>query len=106
RSVARWLCQASLSVAAPDGTPVFVRRAIDEVALAPAVDREEIAGLAMRYRDSVELAVGHGVAVDVTYDDDDPTRGVRLQTTAMPAQEVPLTEAPGPDDFDDPAIAE
>jgi hypothetical protein len=100
RSVARWLCQASLAVEGPDGRAVFVRRPIDSVALAPAVDRDELAGLEMLYRGSVELAVGHGVGVEATADVDRPDRGVRLRTAAMPAQEVPRTDAPGPGDFD------
>ena len=66
RSVPRWLCQASLVVEEPDGRAVFVRRPIDSVALAPEVDRDELAGLEMLYRDSVELAVGHGVGVEAT----------------------------------------
>src|SRR5450755_4748994 len=106
RSVARWLCQASLVVEEPEGRAVFVRRPIDSVALAPAVDRNELAGLEMLYRDSVELAVGHGVGVEATADSDRPDRGVRLQTAAMPAQEVPRTDAPGPEDFVDTAIRE
>ncbi len=106
RSVPRWLCQASLAVSAPDGSPVFVRRRIDPIAAAPAVDREELAGLEMQYRASVELAVGHGVGVRVDEAPGQPGRGVRLETTVMPAEEVPLTEAPGPRDFDDDAIAE
>ena len=106
RSVECWLCQASLSVEHPDGRPVFVRRRIDTVAMAPAIDREELAGLEMQYRASVELAVGHGVGVEVTEALDAPGRGVRLQTAAMPAEEVPRTDAPGPEDFADAAIAE
>ena len=66
RSVPRWLCQASLSAEHPAGEPVFVRRSIDSIALAPEVDRSELAGLEMLYRDTVELAVGHGVGVQAT----------------------------------------
>ncbi len=106
RSVPRWLCQASLSVEHPGGEAVFVRRAIDVVALAPVVDREELAGLEMQYRDSVELAVGHGVGVQAVESLDRPGRGVRLGTAAMPAEEVPRTDAPGPEDFADPSVRE
>ena len=52
RSVPRWLCQASLAVEHPAGEPVFVRRTIDAIALAPEVDRAELAGLEMLYRDT------------------------------------------------------
>ncbi|MGI8429699.1 MAG: hypothetical protein ACR2OB_10440, partial [Solirubrobacteraceae bacterium] len=66
RAVPRWLCQASLSVADPDGMAVFVRRAIDAVALATAIDRDELAGLGMPFRSNVELVVEPGVGVHDT----------------------------------------
>jgi len=106
RAVPRWLCQASLAAAAVDGAAVFVRRSLDSVALAPEIDRAELAGLEMQYRDTVELAVGHGVGVQVTVAPEDPERGVRVCTAAMPAQEVSRTDPPEPEDFDDPAIRE
>ncbi len=104
RAVPLWLCQSALAVTAVDDRPVFVRRRIDAIGLAPAVDREEIAGLEMQYRSSIELAVGHGVGVHVTEAPDEPGHGTRLQTEVMPAAEVPLTEAPEPRDFSDDAI--
>jgi hypothetical protein len=106
RSVPRWLCQASLVVEPPDGEPVFVRRTLDAVTRAPEIDRSELAGLEMQYRSNVELAVGHGVGVEAFVAPDASDRGVRLQTEAMPAQEVPRTDAPLPDDFEDAAIRE
>ncbi len=75
---------------------MFVRRSVQAGELAPEVDRDELAGLEMLYRDSVELAVGHGVGVHATESPDAPGRGVRIQTEAMPAQEVPRTDAPLP----------
>ncbi len=104
RSVSQWLCQAELSVQAPDGAAAFVRRPIDVADLAPAVDRDELAGLEMQFRSTVELAVGHGVGVEAVEATDDPQRGVEVTTAAMPAQEVPRTDAPGPEDFEDDAI--
>lgn len=107
RAVDRWLCQAELSVAAPDGAPVFVRRALDAVELAPEVDREELAGLEMLHRSSVELAAGHGVSVSADCASDHPDRGTRITTAAMPVQEVPRTDAPQAEDFaDDETIRE
>jgi len=100
RAPERWLAQAELSVAAPDGAAVFVRRPIDVVGLAPAVDREELASLEMQYRDVAELAVGHGVAVHADFDAPErPDRGRRLTSAAMPRADVPLTEAPTSADF-------
>jgi helicase-like protein len=81
-----------------------VRRQIDTIGLAPAIDREEIAGLEMQYRSSIELAVGHGVGVQVTEAENEPDRGTRLQTAVMPVEDVPLTEPPCPDDFAEDAI--
>src|SRR5262249_8211118 len=104
RSVPQWLCQAEVSVEAPDREGGFLRRAIDAARAAPAVDREELAGLEMQYRSTVELAVGHGVGVEVVEAADEPQRGVRLTTAVMPAQEVPRTDAPGAEDFEDDAI--
>ena len=107
RSVERWLVQAQLAVACPDGGAVFERRTLDPVALAPQIDREEVAGLEMLYRDAVELAVGHGIGVEATVAPGQPDRGVRIATAAMPAEEVPRAEAPDTDDFAaQPAIRE
>ena len=92
-----------LTVAAADGVARCSCAARStRSALAPAVDREELAGLEMQYRDSVELAVGHGVGVA-------GHRGRRAspaaargsQTAAMPAEEVPLHRGARPEDFDD-----
>ena len=106
RSVPRWLCQASLSAEHPQGLPVFVRRSVPPGEMAPEVDREELAGLEMLFRDSVELAVGHGVGVRATESPDALDQGVRVQTEAMPAQEVPRTDAPIPEDFEQEVIRE
>ncbi len=106
RAVPRWLCQASLAVEHADGMPVFVRRSVQAVGMAPEVDRDELAGLEMLFRDSVELAVGHGVGVQAMEPAEIRGRGVRIQTEAMPIQEVPRTDAPLPEDFGDPAIRE
>ena len=104
RSDAHWLCQSSLAVSGVGGEPVFVRRSPPAAGLAPEVDRAELASLEMLFRDQVELAVGHGVGVQVTEAAGQPGRGARIATEAMPAQEVPRTDAPAPEDFTDAAI--
>ena len=91
-----WLFQAELQVLGAGS--VFVRRALPPVE-ANEIDSAERRGLDMRYRDQVELAVGHGTAVTVERDADDPARGHRIRTVVAPAYEVPLTEAPGPRDI-------
>ena len=106
RSVPRWLCQASLAVEDPQGSAMFVRRSVPASELSPEVDRDELAGLEMLFRDTIELAVGHGVGVQATESPNASGRGVRIQTAAMPGQEVPRTDAPLPEDFIEEAIRE
>ena len=106
RSVPRWLCQAHLDVSAADGSPVFVRRQIDAIGLAPAVDRVELAGLEMQYRASVELAVGHGVGVAGHRG----RGGARSRHAAADGGHAgrggPADRGAGPDDFEDASIRE
>jgi hypothetical protein len=99
RDVPKWLCQAELSARAVDGDAIFVRRAIDPLTGVPEIDRDELGGLELLHRRSVEIAVGHGVAVDVECSPTDPTLGTKVTTAAMPAQDVPRTDPPEPADF-------
>ena len=85
-----WLFQVELAVEDPDGRPIFRRR--PEIELGPASD--ETRTLAMLYRDQVEFAVGHGISVHAVHDPEEPRRATRLEMHAVPAHEVPLTEAP------------
>ncbi len=101
-----WCYQAKLTVQGSEGSAVFVRSPIDTDALTPQIDREELLGLEMLYRSCVELATGHGISVQATHDTDTPERGVKLETAAMPVQDVPRTEAPSVGDFADPSIGE
>ena len=86
-----WLFQAELSVEEPAGAAVFVRRR----AAALATEAEARA-MEMRYRRSVNFAMGHGVSVHTQTVPGDPTRATRLTTRAVPSYEVPRTEAPRP----------
>lgn len=92
---ARWLFQARLELAAPDGQAVFLGR---EAVLpsAPGVagsEQVEVQRLEMQYRDQVEFAVGHGVGVAW-----ERVRGTRratlVATSVLPRYEVWRTEAP------------
>jgi hypothetical protein len=100
-----WLFQAKLAAWAPsrdhvDGGPLFVGRRTVLGSFAEARDDEgELAALDLQYRNYVEFAVGHGVSVHVTIDGNgtdrrDPTRAVRIETSVIPAFDVPRTEAP------------
>ncbi len=90
----QWLFQAELTVEGPDGQPVFVRRR----AAAQATEAEARA-MEMRYRRSVNFAMGHGVSVHAEQPPGDPTRAVRLTTRAVPDYELPRTEAPTPQEI-------
>jgi len=84
-----WLFQAALAVEAPGGAPVFSARApVGEMG------EDEQRRLALGYRDRVEHAVGHSVAVHAELAPGDPTRAVRLETTAFPQHEVAQMRPP------------
>jgi hypothetical protein len=87
-----WLFQVELAVEDPGGPPIFRRR--PEIELGLAGDEEETRTLAMLYRDHVQFAVGHGISVHAVPDPDEPRRATRIETRAVPAYDVPLTEAP------------
>ena len=88
----QWLFQVELSVAAQGDAPVFIRPRHD---VAQARD-DEAASLDMLYRNEVEFAAGHGTAVHVVVDPDNPTRARRISTAAAPSYQVPQTQAPTP----------
>ncbi|MDQ3770273.1 MAG: helicase, partial [Actinomycetota bacterium] len=95
---AAWLFQAELRIEAPGGRAAFVSRRPPGQERRTDLDREELEGLDMAHRDRVELAVGHNVAVHAEPNPADPARTTRLTTAVMPAAEVPLTEAPAPEE--------
>jgi hypothetical protein len=98
-----WLFQPELSVTGSGdaaGAPVFLRRPSNEV----VVDDAERDHLGLIYRRRVEFAVGHGVAVHAETSDDDPTRALEVRTEVIPSFEVPVTETPGLDPNDRPAM--
>jgi Helicase conserved C-terminal domain len=98
-----WLFQPEVSVKGAGeaaGTPVFLRRPSNET----VVDDAERDHLGLIYRRLVEFAVGHGVAVHAETPDDDPTRAVEVRTEVIPGFEVPVTETPGLDPDDRPAM--
>ncbi|MGE3834538.1 MAG: DISARM system helicase DrmA [Acidimicrobiia bacterium] len=95
-----WLFQAGLAASDPRGASVFRRSLI-------AADVEgdaETRALEMAYRDQVQFAVGHGVAVHADPDPSDPRIALHVCTTAVPVFEVPRTDAPSV--VDEPGLAE
>lgn len=100
-----WLFQVQLAVTAADGGSPVIRRPATSSDFVG--DGKEGRALAMAYRDHVEFAVGHGTGVHVTVSDDDPAKAARVETTAVPAYELPRTDPPTPEDFPDiPQLAE
>lgn len=100
-----WLFQPEISVRAPGNTSdqaVFRRRPTNDV----IVDDEERDRLALIYRNRVEFAVGHGVAVQALVSPSDPTRAAEVRTVVIPKHEVPFTETPGSNEHDRPAMRE
>lgn len=80
---------------------IFRRRPVLD---ADGADPEREA-LEMVYRDRVEFAVGHGVAVHAETADD-VTLATEVRTTVMPHYEVQVTETPGLDKSDRKAMRE
>ena len=91
-----WLFQASLAVRAPDGGAIFLDRSAAVAGLAESLDADEheARSLGMLYRHAVDFAVGHGVAVHAVPSKDQPTRAVRLETSAVPVCDVAMTDQP------------
>lgn len=90
-----WLFQPELIVMAEDGSPCFQKRThpvqADRI---DAAEFQEERTLAMLYRERVEFAVGHGVAVHADEAPGDPSRAVRIRTKVLPEWEVPLQTPP------------
>lgn len=97
-----WLFQPELIVRAEaeaSKRAIFRRR--------PVLDADgndpERESLEMIYRNRVEFAVGHGVAVHAETADD-VTLATEVRTTVMPQYEAQVTETPGLDPTDRPAM--
>jgi hypothetical protein len=100
-----WLFQPELIVRAEAEAPnsaIFLRRR--PVLDADGMDAER-ESLEMIYRNRVEFAVGHGVAVHAATADD-VTLATEVRTTVLPQYEVQVTETPGLDAADRPAMKE
>ena len=99
-----WVLQPELIARAmPDSTnrAIFRRRPV----LDPDGSDIEREALEMIYRNRVEFAVGHGVAVHAETSDD-VTLATEVRTVVMPQYEVQVTETPGSDSSDRPAMKE
>lgn len=97
---AAWIFQPELRVKSPEGKAIFVRKPFWDV---NEVD-EELKALNMIYRKKVEFAVGHGIAVHATPAVDDYEKATEIHTVVMPEYEIPVTETPGSELEDRPAM--
>jgi hypothetical protein len=97
-----WVFQPEVIVRAVKdaGKPAIFRRrpVLDSSGMDP--ERE---ALEMIYRNRVEFAVGHGVAVHAETSED-VTLATEVRTAVMPQHEVQITETPGLDPDDRPAM--
>lgn len=98
-----WLFQPEISVAAPEGAAnpaIFRRRPSNEI----VVDDPERDRLALIYRNRLEFSVGHGVSVHADTTPGDSAKASHLRTEIIPRYEVAVTETPGLDPDDRPAM--
>ena len=91
-----WVFQPELIVHAPDGAPVFIKRALpDEL----RNDHPEDRAIEMLYRRELEFAVGHGVAVSASLADGCWDRAVEVRTEIIPTHEVEQMAPPSTDEL-------
>ncbi len=91
-----WLFQPELIVESTDGQAVFRKRLRNSSAtdkLDPLVVMETEA-MSMLYRRQLEFAVGHGTSIHSIVSPDDYECATRIETRAVPTQEIPQTTPP------------
>lgn len=99
-----WVFQPELIVRDPRGGALFRRRPVLDPSEGDDADMQERVALEMVYRKRVEFAVGHGVAVHAVTAPDNVEQAREIRTEVMPQYEVPVTETPGLDMVDRPAM--
>jgi hypothetical protein len=95
-----WIFQPELIVRDMEARAVFRRRPI----LRADEFDEEREALEMIYRDRVEFAVGHGISVHATVSEEDRERATEVRTAVLPEYEIQVTETPGLEPEDRPAM--
>lgn len=95
-----WVFQPELILRDSMNRPIFRKRPV----VAVEGTDEEREALEMIYRKKAEFAVGHGISVHATVSDIDTERAVQIKTSVLPCYEVPVTETPGLEPFDRPAL--
>lgn len=95
-----WLFQPEITLRHPEGKPVFRRRPVME----NDGNDPERESLEMIYRGRVEFAVGHSVSVSAEPSTENPEMAIAVRTSVLPQYEVAVTETPGLDLADRPAM--
>ena len=95
-----WIFQPEIRVKSPLGNAIFMRRPLWDV----EESDEELQALNMIYRKQVEFAVGHGVAVHAIASSEDYEKATEIYTVVLPQYEIPVTETPGINPQDRPAM--
>ena len=95
-----WLFQPEMILRHADGKAVFRRRPV----FGTEDHDPERGSLEMIYRKRVEFAVGHSVSVHAKPSVKDDERAVEVRTVVLPQYEVAITETPGTNPEDRPAM--
>jgi hypothetical protein len=94
-----WVFQPELAVEGDGGRGVFLRRVpLPEGSRLDPVAHAEALTMAMLYRQTVEFASGHGVAVQATLVEGETSRAAALRTIVVPEYEVPQQVPPRVED--------
>jgi ribosomal protein L24E len=95
-----WVFQPEMAVSDAEGNAVFRRRPIFHEDMS---DRE-LEALEMLYRERVEFAVGHGISVHAEVSEENLDRAMEIKTVVLPEHELQVTETPGLEEGDRPAM--
>lgn len=99
-----WVFQPEIIVRGLEGAAIFRRRPMLEAQENDDSEARERIALEMVYRKRVEFAVGHGVAVHAETGASNSEHASEVRTVIMPEYEVQVTETPGTDPQDRPAM--
>lgn len=98
-----WIFQPELIIQGYDaelGETIFRRRPAGKA----FVNDPELDRLALIYRNRLEFSVGHGVSTHADVDPSDSSKAQLIRTEIMPRQEIEVTETPGLEPGDRPAM--
>ena len=97
-----WIFQPEIKVNDVNGEAIFKKRPVFDIG-AEKIDQERN-DLELIYREKVEFAVGHGVGVHSITPTGVFDQALEIKTTVIPEYEVPVTETPGVNTEDRPAM--